>query len=185
VAGIISSVHKIFTKKNELMMFVTLDDSTGSLELIVFPRTLQKNPDLWQEDKFIFTTGKLSEKDDVPKILVDKTLEIDPNNPKSIFEDENNASSKIFKGAISLKSLNIEITINSKNFNTEIHNSLKAIFQESHGKNRVFFFVSQNGSSRMVATNFYIAWNDQIKKNIEDIVGSDSVVVKIASSEEN
>lgn len=35
--GVITNVHKILTKKNELMAFITIEDTTGSTEGILFP----------------------------------------------------------------------------------------------------------------------------------------------------
>ena len=178
VAGIISHIHKIFTKKNELMMFVTLEDLNGSLELIVFPRLLQKNSTIWAEDKFIFVTGRLSDKDDVPKILTDTAVEIDP-------EDPGQTLNKATISENNRRPLNICISIDYKNFNTQLHNSLKQIFKTHHGKNRAYLQVSQNGSSRTIATNFYIDFNEQIKSDIESLTGKNSTTAKLTNISQN
>ena len=41
VAGIITHVQKIITHKGQAMLFVTIDDSLGNVELLVFPKTLE------------------------------------------------------------------------------------------------------------------------------------------------
>jgi len=176
VAGIISNVHKIFTKKNELMMFVEIEDLSGSLELIIFPRLLQQNPSIWEEDHFIFVTGKISDKDDTPKILVEKFIAINSDNPAStIKEIEANGTA----GNGQRRSFNIYVSIDNKNFNIELHNKLKTIFTDNHGKNKVHFIVVQNGSTRTIATNFYIDLNQQVKTEIEELVGPDNITKKI------
>jgi len=76
VGGIVSSIHKIITKSGQPMLFVKIEDLTGKIETVVFPSTLQKNQDIWQEEKIVFIKGKLSLRDDVPKIICDSVQEI-------------------------------------------------------------------------------------------------------------
>jgi len=171
VAGIISKIHKIFTKQNELMMFVTLEDITGSLEIIVFPKLLQKNSSPWQEDKFIFATGRLSDKDDLPKILAESVSEIDPDNPAAIIKKNINLNQ-----ANRRRALEITILINHKNFNASLHAKLKDIFNAHLGQNRVYLTVSQNSHQRTIATNYYIVWNDSIKSELEELIGQNSII---------
>jgi len=175
VAGIISRVHKIFTKKNELMMFVQLEDLTGSLELIVFPRTLQKNPDAWQEDHFIFVNGRLSDKDDTPKILVENFTPINADNPQQTLQEIK--QSRLFNHSAQRPTYYIYITIHRHNFNLALHARLKKLFNANHGKHRVFFQVKQNSHSRTVATNFYIDFNPSIKAALENITGSETIKI--------
>ena len=77
IGGIITKVHKILTKRQEAMLFVTVEDSAGSVEVVVFPKILQQNPDLWAEERLIIVEGKVSDKDGEPKILVDTARELD------------------------------------------------------------------------------------------------------------
>ncbi len=77
IGGIITKVHKIMTKRQEPMLFVTVEDSAGSVEVVVFPKILQQNPDLWSDERMIIVEGKVSDKDGEPKILVDTARELD------------------------------------------------------------------------------------------------------------
>lgn len=74
--GIISGVKKIITKSGESMLFVKLEDLTGRTEVLVFPRVLSGNPNLWQEDKILMIKGRLSDKDGEPKILCEEAVEV-------------------------------------------------------------------------------------------------------------
>jgi DNA polymerase-3 subunit alpha len=178
VAGIISHVKKIFTKKNELMMFVTVEDLGGSMELIIFPSLLKKNSILWAEDKFILISGRLSDKDDLPKIIVESALEIDPLNPTGVLRNTNYKPKGFNKHNNQRRSMNVFISINHKNFNTQLHNQLKNIFQACYGKNQVFLQVKQNDKTRTIATSFYIDFNQQIKSDIEKISGPNSLTTQ-------
>ncbi len=76
VAGVVTTIKKILTRKNETMMFVKLEDGIANLEVIVFPKLLAENPLLWQEGKIILCQGTLSDKDGQPKLLANRAIEL-------------------------------------------------------------------------------------------------------------
>ncbi|MFA5109223.1 MAG: DNA polymerase III subunit alpha [Patescibacteria group bacterium] len=78
VAGIISTIKKILTRKGESMLFVKLEDATNTVELLIFPRLLKETPDLWVEGRAIITDSKLSEKDQEVKVLVNRAFLLNP-----------------------------------------------------------------------------------------------------------
>lgn len=63
VGGIVASMQGVNTKNGEPMAFVRLEDLTGSLEVIVFPKILQKYNDLFATDKILVIEGKVNVKD--------------------------------------------------------------------------------------------------------------------------
>jgi DNA polymerase-3 subunit alpha len=72
VAGIVIGVKKIMTKaNNQEMAFVKLEDLTGVLEVVVFPKIYARTLDLWQTDAIISVSGKIDEKDERLTMLVD------------------------------------------------------------------------------------------------------------------
>jgi DNA polymerase-3 subunit alpha len=76
LAGIISGIQKIFTKNGQPMLFVKLEDLSDGLEVLVFANTLYKNPVIWQENKAVIINGRLSWKDDEPKLICDEAKEL-------------------------------------------------------------------------------------------------------------
>ena len=76
LGGVITAAKKIVTKRGQNMAFVTIEDLRGKIELLVFPNVLEKTGALWEEDKVILASGKLSDKDGVFKLLVDEAKEI-------------------------------------------------------------------------------------------------------------
>lgn len=65
IGGIVASVQNVNTKAGEPMAFVRLEDLTGSLEVIVFPKVLQKYNNLFITDKILIIEGKVNVKDSV------------------------------------------------------------------------------------------------------------------------
>ena len=76
LAGIISGVQKILTKKGDPMLFVTLEDLSDNLEVLVFSDTLTKYPLIWQENKAVMVNGRLSWRDDEVKLIADEVKEL-------------------------------------------------------------------------------------------------------------
>jgi DNA polymerase-3 subunit alpha len=71
VAGLVSRVRKHYTRKGDEMAFIGLEDTTGVMELVVFPRTWRESAALLEFDKVVIVDGKLDSAQGEPKILVD------------------------------------------------------------------------------------------------------------------
>jgi len=75
-AGVVSSIKKIVTKKNENMLFVKISDGLAFTEILVFPKILKETLDLWQDGKTILINANVSDKDGEIKLLVNKVVEL-------------------------------------------------------------------------------------------------------------
>lgn len=76
VAGIITDVRKILTKNQESMLFMKLEDFSGSLEAVVFPKLYEKVNLLCQTDNIVIVEGKINSRDNELKLLADSIEEI-------------------------------------------------------------------------------------------------------------
>ena len=66
------------------MLFVKIEDSSGSIETLIFPSLYKQNPPLWQEDKIVLVQGRLSDKDGEVKVLCRIAWEITPENIQQV-----------------------------------------------------------------------------------------------------
>ena len=72
VAGIVSRYKTKTTRNNTLMAYVTLEDDTGAMELLVFARTLSESGNYIRENSPVIVTGRISVRDEKePQILCD------------------------------------------------------------------------------------------------------------------
>jgi DNA polymerase-3 subunit alpha len=74
--GVITSVKKIITKNNKPIVFAKLEDLSDTMEVVVFSETLERKPELWQEKNILIVQGKLSERDNEPKIIVEQAIKL-------------------------------------------------------------------------------------------------------------
>jgi DNA polymerase-3 subunit alpha len=63
VGGIVAEAKKIRTKTGSTMMFATLDDLEGRVEMIIFAKTLEANGDLIDTDAVLLVRGRVDRKD--------------------------------------------------------------------------------------------------------------------------
>ena len=58
------------------MYFVKIEDTSGNIEVIVFPKIYEQNPGLWQENKIVSVSGRVSDKDGVLKLIAEGAKEV-------------------------------------------------------------------------------------------------------------
>ncbi len=71
VAGVISAYKTKNTKNNTLMAYITLEDESGSMEILVFQRVLDASVAYIRDNAAVWVSGKISVRDDTPQLLAD------------------------------------------------------------------------------------------------------------------
>jgi DNA polymerase-3 subunit alpha len=69
VGGIVSDVKHLTTKKGEPMVFLRLDDPTGSAEVLVFNSTYAASSELCVPDRILVVKGRVDHKEGETKLL--------------------------------------------------------------------------------------------------------------------
>ncbi len=76
VGGIISGIKKILTKNGKSMLFMQLEDLTGKREVVVFPSIMEKNPDVFEENKVVFVSARVDDRQGEIKLIAEAIEEI-------------------------------------------------------------------------------------------------------------
>ena len=69
IGGIISAQRRIATRAGKMMLAATIEDLTGSMEVIVFPRTYDETGSHWVDEAPVVITGKVDFRDEVAQLL--------------------------------------------------------------------------------------------------------------------
>lgn len=73
IAGIVQTIKVKMTRNNTMMAYVTIEDDTGSIELIVFSNALNEHGGYLRENAPVVVVGKLSLREDKePQIIVNR-----------------------------------------------------------------------------------------------------------------
>ncbi len=77
MGGILTEVKGKATKKGDYMAFVTLEDLTGQVECLVFPRVFERYQQLVREDEAVVISGKISvREEEAPKLLAERIIRL-------------------------------------------------------------------------------------------------------------
>lgn len=73
--GLITSAKKKITKSDATMSFLNFEDMTGSIEVIVFPKTLIEKPTMFHEGNILLLHGRVSMREDEDTKVVCEAVE--------------------------------------------------------------------------------------------------------------
>jgi len=72
VCGVVSSYKTRTTRNNSMMAYVTLEDDSGSMELLCFQKALDSGGTYIKENAALYVRGKISVRDEKePQLMVD------------------------------------------------------------------------------------------------------------------
>ncbi len=147
IGGIISRIQKVMTKKGEQMAFADLEDVNSIIEILIFPALFAKYKDLMAEEKVLLVTGKLSEKDGVPKFIADDIKQF---------------------GAQPESTTQTSVTIKIPESATdELFEQLKQLFETFPGNLNVNLMIKE----QKIKTPFRINLSDDLKTKIKELLG--------------
>jgi len=76
IGGLIAQYRKIFTKSGAYMASFTIEDPSGKMDVIVFPKSYQHYGHLFAEDEMIIMTGKISDRRGQVQFVCDEAKKI-------------------------------------------------------------------------------------------------------------
>ncbi len=153
VAGMIIGKTIKYTKNNNPMAFLTLEDLYGSFEIVVFPNIYEKYLGRLSEEQVILVEGKVSVK-----------------------EEE---ASKVIANSIALyEELRQKLWIKiPKGQNTSL-NDITSILQKFHGKTSVTVYDENKNTKSRIKEAFWVSINESLLSELKELVGADSVILK-------
>jgi DNA polymerase-3 subunit alpha len=69
VGGLVTSLQRKWTRKGDLMAVFVLEDLQSSVEVMVFPKTMQNYGHLLEDDAIVILKGRVDTRDDQPKLM--------------------------------------------------------------------------------------------------------------------
>lgn len=156
VAGVITRVQKIITQKGAEMAFIKIEDRSGTVEGIVFPKVFQEANHLLSTDRIVVMKGKVSIKENVLNMLVDQILDI--NN-----EQKNNS---------------LLYLIIPENSQKSLLENIKEIVSSHQGETPIVLKVPNGSSWKEVKVRSRVEISDNLLEKLTDLLGASGVEVK-------
>ena len=172
IGGIVDSIKKKITKKGEVMIFATIQDTTGVMELLVFPKTYEQTQGLWQEGNIVCVVGKTPKEKGDNKVFVEKVLLLTKENALRVCRE-------LSIGSVSSDSIQqhqpdkaITISLSKEELKNKAQ-ELKNLFIKYPGEYQVFVKVADN----IIRAQAMIDWNSGAEDELKRVVGEGRVEV--------
>ena len=166
IGGMIADIRKINTRNGSKMAFVILEDLTGSIELVLFPKTLKDTESFWVKDKVVKVTGKVNSRNGELKFSVDKAANI-PKDSEYIREE------KIVDSTT--KSLYIKFTDSS---DAKKLQQLKDVIDDNAGDTEVVIVIGEGEGRKAIRLPVKVHGTDEILSKLRSLVGEENLAVK-------
>ena len=162
VAGIIQGIKMKTTRNNSMMAYVTVEDDTASMEMLVFSKVLQEYGGYLKEDAPVVITGRLSIRDEKePQIIVNRV--------RSIMDFEEEAPAEHF---VMDESLTLYLRLTSEA--DPNYRKLRAIVNMFPGGSAVKVFFADTRKVRVA----HAALDSRMLQELKNVLGEENVVVK-------
>ncbi len=181
VGGVITKVQKIITRSKQPMAFVAIEDLKGSMEILVFPKTLEESGNVWLEENIILASGKLSDKDGSFKLLAENAQKVNEEELKNFQRilatqkkngQTKNSPTATKKEKISLNQSPQEHLISlPDNISKEILQNLSNYLRNlPSGQTQIYLYLQ----GKKIKTSFSVEFTSEIKQSIESIINAPS-----------
>ncbi|MBU2566507.1 DNA polymerase III subunit alpha [Patescibacteria group bacterium] len=179
VAGIIGGLKRIFTKKNEPMLFCRLEDGYTDCEVVVFPRVLKETQDCWMDDGMVVVSGRPSEDGGKMKVLAESAYILTPDSAKELAsENKFSSESKDDDKGIELDDGNKEqkvfLSVGATLPDTVIRR-LRVIFDANPGQVQVMFVIDDVAGKRTISSSAKIQLSPNVITELEQVLGPRTV----------
>lgn len=154
--GIIKDIKKMITKNGDPMTKFNLEDFTGMVEIICFPKSFIEKGYKILEDKIVLIEGKIDQDGSKYSIILNDIVELDEINEK--------------------KDLKLYLLIDNESLeNTE---KLKEIIRKYRGENQVYFAIRKENKNEVVKFNGNgVNLSKQFLRELVKIIGINKVKI--------
>jgi DNA polymerase III subunit alpha len=169
VGGIVVDVKKIRTKSGSQMMFATLDDVEGQVEMLVFKADESENAEIIAPDAIVVVRGRLDHKDrGETKLVVQEAQRFEPDSDEIARGDKVTAA---------VPSGPFELTIDATSWSDGLLDELKAVFEHHKGEAEVHLLIeADSGLVRLRAGNeFRVRPSSGLRTELGHVLGSSAI----------
>lgn len=185
---IVSALKTKVTKSNATMAFVTVEDLSGSIEMLVFPKTLQEASSLLQETRVVEIQGRVSlREDEDAKIVCDKVLSPPDKNVARTGNFVADASrhvqspSAVPAGRPHLSQPHSErfgLYLRIPALDGEQYDKARNLLEIFDGQTPVYFYLTGQKKLVLAPRTLWVMLNDPMVSELKRILGEKNVAIK-------
>jgi len=162
VAGVVTGVRQLKTKRGDRMAAFNLEDEAGKFEVVVFPEAFSKFGRFVVDDAMLIVRGKFERDDETSKMVANELSSIEAARERTVRE--------------------VQIRLVGERGSREALRSLVQVFERHPGDRRVSFVVEVKGAERgmlvRAATSHRIRPSEGFVRDVESVCGAGAVSLK-------
>jgi DNA polymerase III subunit alpha len=170
IGGMISDVRMINTRNGSKMAFVILEDLTGSIELVLFPKILKDTQSFWTKDRVINVSGTVSSRNGELKFAVESAGDMSKDSKEEIENSINRDA-----GYSDSKSLYIKLQDSN---NTNLLNELKRIIDNNTGDAEVVLVIGDDDKRQAIRLPMKANLDKNLNDQLSELVGQENFAFK-------
>lgn len=161
VAGQLTNLKPITTKKGEPMAFVTLEDGSHSVEIVVFPRIYRRERERLKTNELALIKGHINHRDERVTVIAEDVHLL------STLLPDVEASPAVF------------VRIRAEHEQKRDLERLQQIIERHPGPSPVYLYYESSRKIRVLPPDKYgLHWSDTCRTEIEAVLGRGSVKIK-------
>jgi DNA polymerase III subunit alpha len=170
--GIITAAKKIRTRNGEPMMFATLDDLEGAVEILVFGKALAEYEGALGVDSVVLVRGRVDHKDADKTCLVVQTAEPFAPSPEEVERAKASAATR------KVGPLPLHVRLDAAGLPASVIDDLKHLLANYPGESEVVLEVQMSGGcprTLRLGASYRVAPTPTLRAELEQVLGPAAV----------
>ncbi len=155
LGGMITEKRVKYTKNNQMMAYVTLEDLVGSVEVIMFPKAFEKYSLKVAEDAKVFLSGRVQLEDEKDAKLICETVESFSDKPRKLW-----------------------IKLRNKEEHDALEVEIRELLADSDGRDEVVIYLAEEKQMKSLGRSHTVNAEGILLDLLKEKLGDDSVVVQ-------
>ena len=155
IGGMITEKRVKYTKNNQMMAYVTLEDLVGSVEVIMFPKAFERFSTKVAEDAKVFLSGRVQIEDEKDAKLICETVESFADKPRKLW-----------------------IKLRNKEEHDALEVEIRQLLADSDGKDEVVIYLAEEKQMKSLGRSMTVNAEGILLDLLKEKLGDDSIVVQ-------
>lgn len=154
VGGMINTISIKSTKTNKMMAFFNIEDTQGTVEIIVFPKDYERYRSLIVQDEKVFVRGRVSVNENEGGKVICESITTFDNMPSDLW-----------------------LRFENKDQYNEIIGQVEEICSSSDGNDRIIIYLKEEKQKKILPPSKNVRADAELTEKLKLIIGEENVVV--------
>ncbi len=178
LACVITAVRLKSTKNGSMMAYVTVEDESAAIELVVFPRSLQQCGAYLTEDSAVLLTGKIdAREDEAPKILLNEAQPLTEAAVASMQSREHPQQS-VYTDAQAARMAPQKLYLRISSMQSVEWPQIKDILVTQPGDTPVYLYPTDTKKKTLAARRYWCQPDVPFLEKLRFLLGEEDVIIK-------